>query len=180
MSLLTRTEILQQFAEKLASTVGRHLYLVMGTYAQLKAFERDLVFAKTPDRQQVPSPINVNRALLGRLPDQEVRKLVNWEAKRTTAIQERLRSEFDRLLKDTLAANNTAVLKSLELLFAFNLELAALRTSATDENHILLLLPGRRIGERIIIFQEAEERFHRILPENLFMEQHIWEISHGN
>jgi len=68
------------------------------------------------------------------------------------------------------------VLSNLEMLFAYHLELNLLRTMAADDDRILLLLPGRRSGGKIIMFPGLDEGSY-MLPTNLIAENHLWELS---
>jgi hypothetical protein len=78
-----------------------------------------------------------------------------------------------------LGDNHLLILKHLELSFAYSLNLSVFRTRATNQHHILLLLPGERRGEGITLFHEADPRFHRSLPGNLIADNHIWELKDG-
>jgi hypothetical protein len=176
---MNRHEILGELTSRWDETGKRHLYLVMGSCSQLTAFDHDLkTNAKTPDRQPLRPPISMNSAMLARLSDEELNKLDNGEAKYPTMVRDRLKREFEALLTEALRKQNVIVLKDMELLFAFDLDLAVLRLHATNGKHVVLLLPGQRVGDRIILFHDAEEKFERRLPTNLFMENHIWEIGH--
>jgi hypothetical protein len=75
-----------------------------------------------------------------------------------------------------LRENDLLVLAHLELLFAYNLELSPLRTLATDAKRILLLLPGQRRQDKVILFPDLDEE-QCVLPTNLIAENHLWEIS---
>ena len=68
-------------------------------------------------------------------------------------------------------------LKNLEILFAYDLELNCLRIRAANQKHILLLLPGEKVGDRVTLFHEAPQNNHRTLPTNLVPENHLWELS---
>ena len=68
-------------------------------------------------------------------------------------------------------------LKNLEILFAYDLELNCLRIRATNQKHILILLPGEKVGDRITLFHEAPANNHRTLPINLVPENHLWELN---
>ena len=46
------------------------------------------------------------------------------------------------------------MLAHLELLFAYRVELNLLRTLAADDDRVLLLLPGRRDGRRVVMFPD--------------------------
>jgi len=61
------------------------------------------------------------------------------------------------------------------MLFAYNVEMSPLRTLAADDKKVLLLLPGKRSGGRIVMFHEAEEGSYT-LPTNLIADNHLWEI----
>jgi hypothetical protein len=47
---------------------------------------------------------------------------------------------------------------------------------AADDDRILLLLPGRRSGGRIIMFPEIEDGNYT-LPPSLIAENHLWELK---
>jgi hypothetical protein len=64
-----------------------------------------------------------------------------------------------------------------EILFAYDLELNCLRIRATNQKHILILLPGEKVGDRITLFHEAASNNHRSLPTNLVPENHLWELN---
>ncbi len=150
----------------------------MGSYKQLEKFEReDLATATDSNGAVLPRPVNVNRDLLARIGDADLRRLVAHEGKRPQSIQWRLNQEFDLLLKDLLKNHTLLILKQLELLFAYSLELSVLRTRASNQDHILLLLPGERRGEQLIIFHEAGAQFHRSIPGNLIANNHLWELT---
>jgi len=164
--------------DRLQSSVGRHLYGVLGTYRQLERFEaRDLASGRDPGGRPLPPAVNLNRTLLNRIGDEELSALVEAEARQPRSVTHRLALELDRYLAEALQESPLLILRQLEILLAYGLDLSALRINATDQRHVLLLLPGNRVGDRIILFHEAEERFHRTLPQNLIVENHLWELS---
>jgi len=79
-------------------------------------------------------------------------------------------------LRSKLRGKGLVVLARLEMLFAYHLELNLLRTMAADDDRILLLLPGRRSGGRIIMFPEIEDGNYT-LPPSLIAENHLWELK---
>jgi hypothetical protein len=181
---LTGPQIISELREKLQFSMGRHLYGVLGGYAQLAQFEQtNLAQARDPHGQPLPVPINLNRELLARIGDDDLRQLIKDEARYPQAVQRRLGQQFDQLLADLLAQAATQssfhllIVKQIELLFTYDLDLSVLRTRATNTKHLLLLLPGQRRGEQIVVFHEAEPRFHRTIPGNLIAENHLWELS---
>ena len=181
MKHANRNDIVHELGQKWNEGGKRHLYLVLGRCSELEALARDLANARMPDRQQVGEPIRVNAALLDRLKQQnKLDELDGGEAKYPTMVRERLKAEFEVLVKGALDRKRAVVLGELELLFAFELDLALLRREATNGRHIVLLLPGERIGDRVVLFHEADERFQRALPTNLVMDTHIWEVANGN
>jgi hypothetical protein len=171
-------QIISRLREKLQFDVGRHLYCVLGTYGQLKRFEHtDLAQARDNQDCHFPSPINLNRDLLKRIGDDDLRQLVDAEAKRPHAVTYRLNQEFDGLLDDLLQQTNLVILKQLELLFAYNLDLSVLRTRASNQSHVLLLIPAERRGEHVVVFHQAPSRFQRSMPPNLIATNHLWELT---
>jgi hypothetical protein len=174
---ITGPQVISELREKLQFDIGRHLYGLLGTYAQLAEFEQaDLAQAQDPYGNSFSPPINLNRELLARIGDDDLRQLVRDEARRPQAIQRRLGQELDNLLGALLQDNRLLILKQLELTFAYGLDLSVFRTRAANQNHIFLLLPGERRGEHITLFHEAGPRFHRRLPANLIADNHIWEL----
>jgi hypothetical protein len=164
--------------DALQMDIGRHLYCVLGTYAQLEAFEAGvLTQIQLVDGRQVRPSVNLNRSLLDRIGDEDLRKLVRSEGKRPQAIQNRLNQEFDGLLAACLAEYPILVLKQVELIFAYNLDMQSVRARAANQNHILLLLPGEIRGGHVTLFTESDPRFHRELPQQLIADNHLWELA---
>lgn len=167
-------EIIEALCQKLTIPGGRHLYGVLGTYAQLDDFAKKLQQAKTPDGRPFPAVVNVNRGILDAIPDDEFRQLVENEAKRPEPTAAHVAKAFERFLRANLTGG-VLVLSNLELLFAYSVELNLLRTMAADEDRILLLLPGRRSRDRIVMFHEIEDSDYT-LPTNLIADNHLWEV----
>jgi len=175
---ITGPQTISQLREGLRVEVGRHLYAVLAPYARLAQFERvDLAGATGPDGHPLPAPLNLNRELLARIGDEDLNAMVGDEAKYPTQVRRRLNEELRALLTDSLRKAPLVILKQVELLFAYELDLSILRTLAANRSHILLLLPGARVGEQITLFHEAEARFHRPFPAGLITENHLWELS---
>jgi hypothetical protein len=176
---ITGPQVISELREKLQFNIGRHLYGVLGTYDQLRRFETtDLSHARDPRGNPFPEPVNLNRELLARIGDDDLRRLVKDEARRPQAVQRRLGQELDNLLGELLQRELFLILKQLEVTFTYSLDLGVFRTCAANENHILLLLPGERHGEHITLFHDAHPRFHRTLPSNLIADNHLWELKH--
>jgi len=174
----TGPQITTLLRENLRVPVGRHLYAVLGAYAQLEQFERETLCQMTlPDGRKCPQALNLNRALMDRLGDADLRSLVRSEAKRPQAVQRRLNLELDALLAGCLEHEHFLALKQIELVFAYQLDLQTLRARASNQNHILLLLPGEVRGDHVTLFTEAGARFQRELPGQLIAENHLWELA---
>lgn len=171
-------EINSALRDRLGQTTGRHLYAVLGAYEALERYERvSLSQARDPDDRPLRPPINLNRALLAHIPDDDLKALVQDEAKKPQGVKQRLGEEFDGLLALELSAGPFVALKQLELIFAYELELSCLRIRAVNGKHILLLLPGRRVGDGIVLFHEASLECHRRLPPELIPDNHLWELA---
>ncbi len=108
----------------------------------------------------------MNRALLDSIADDDLKRLIRDEARQPLATQRRLNEHLATLLTSRLREARFLIVKQIELIFAYELELTVFRTCATNDKHILLLLPGERRGDRITLFHEAEARFQRTLPDN--------------
>ncbi len=166
--------------ENFQNDIGPHLYAVVGTYALLEQFELQVLSDPTWLPGEVSlSALNVNRALLDRIGDEDLRRLVRSEGKHPQAIQDRLNQEFDALLADMLSRRRFLALKQLELLFAYQLDFQAIRARAANQSHILLLLPGELRGGHVALFAESDPRFHRELPQQLIADNHLWEIENA-
>jgi hypothetical protein len=171
-------EINSQLSQKLEMPTGRHLYVILGTFDDLEHYEKvDFHEARSPSGQRLDDAVNVNHSLLDRISDDELKRLVQTEASRTGSVKGRLAKELDALVAEKLSSSFFVALKNLEILFAYDLELNCLRIRATNQKHILVLLPGERVGDRITLFHEAQAHYHRTLPINLVPENHIWELS---
>jgi hypothetical protein len=121
--------------------------------------------------------VNINHHLLERIPDHELKRLVQTEASRTESVKDRLTKELDALVAEKLNGGSFVALKGLEILFAYDLELNCLRIRAANQKHILLLLPGEKVGDRVTLFHEAPPHNHRTLPHTYVQENHLWELS---
>ena len=178
--MLTGPQVISDLRSKLQVNIGRHLYGVLGTYARLAHFEEvDLKQALDADGRLLPAPLNLNRELLATLPDEDLRRLVKDEARRPQAVERRLNEQLRAVLTAHLQHSSFVILEQLELIFAYNLDLSIFRTCAANEHHLLLLLPGERRSEHILLFHEASERFQRTLPDNLIADNHLWELTHA-
>ena len=175
---LSGHEINSQLRQKLEMPTGRHLYVVLGTYERLERYEKvDFRETRSPSNQLLGAPLNVNRNLLDRINDEELKRLVQTEASRTESVKDRLAKELDAIVAEKLNAATFLALKNLEIVFAYDLELNCLRIRAVNQKHILVMLPGEQTGDRITLFHEAEPNNHRTLPTNLVPENHLWELS---
>lgn len=177
---ITCTQVITELRTRLPVSVGRHLYGVLGTYVGLEQFEQDhLAQAKDLQGKPFPPPTNLNREVLARIGDEDLKRLVRDEARRPRSVQRRLGQELDRLLGARLQDSRFLIAKQLELVLAYGLDFSVFRTRAANQNHILLLLPGERRGGHIALFHEAEQRFHRSIPTNLIADNHLWELRDG-
>jgi len=101
--------------------------------------------------------------------------VVTDEAKRPEPTAAHVERAFESFLRRHLKGKGVVVLGHLELLFAYHLELNLLRTMAADEDRVVLLLPGRRQGSKIIMFPGYEDTSYT-LPTNLIADNHLWEL----
>lgn len=170
------TEIIEALISKLTVPGGRHLYGVLGSYQALKDFSEKLQEAKTTDGRRFRKPLSVNRGILEMIPDEEFKHLAENEAKRPEPTAGHVAKAFEMFLRSKLRGKGLVVLAHMEMLFAYHLELNLLRTMAADDDRILLLLPGRRSGGRIIMFPEIEDGNYA-LPPSLIAENHLWELK---
>ncbi len=172
------SEIVETLLGKLAVAAGRHLYGVLGSYRALDEFAKTLQEANAPNGTPFPRPLNVNRAILDAIPDDEFKRLVEKEAQRPEPTAKHVAKAFKEVLRAHLTGKGLLVLSNLEMLFAYRVELDPLRTLATDEDRILLLLPGKRTGDKVFMFHESDEA-NCTLPKGLIAGDRLWAISEG-
>lgn len=171
-------QIIDQVSKNLQVSIGRHLYAILGTYAQLEDFEVTyLPHLKGSSQGDAPLLVDLNHTLLSRIEDESLRNMVNTEARHPLATQDKLNHELDRLLASLQQSNYVLIMKNLEILFAYDLDLQYLRARAANENHIILLLPGMFIQDKVQLFTESRPVFWRTLPPQLVTENHLWEIQ---
>lgn len=169
------TDIIEAIITKLNMPGGRHLYGVLGNYHTLKLFAKKLQQAKAPDGTKFPEPLSANRGILDAIPDEEFRNLVENEAKRPEPTAAHVAKAFEIFLRSKLKGKGIIILANLEMLFAYHLELNLLRTMATDDDRVLLLLPGHRSGGKIMMYPDSSEGSYT-LPTNLIAQDHLWEL----
>jgi hypothetical protein len=174
---LTAPQTIDQLQKKLQTSIGRHLYGVFGTYAALGRFEQNYLSQAKDDGHPFPEPTNLNRELLSRVSDSDLRHLVDDEARRPSVIRDRLKKELEDLLKDLFRQHHFVILKQIELIYAYELDLGVFRLAASDRHHLLLLLPGEQRGTTITLFHEASPAFQRTLPDTLITGENLWELS---
>ena len=178
MPILTGPQIIIELRRQLQNLSGRHLYVVLGEYKQLDEFEKnDLSPALTVDGKLLPQSTNFNRSLLEHIEDEDLRRMVRDENRRPQAVESQLNQAFEQLLREAFAANSLLILKQCELMFAYSLDLAKLRTYAANQNHLLLLLPGKLSSNQVKLFFETDQRFHRWFPGQLVTENNVWELK---
>ena len=178
MPLLSGPQIISELRRQLQNQSGRHLYVVLGSYAQLTSFEaNDLTSAQTVDGQGFPEPVNFNRELLACIEDDVLRRMVRDESRRPQAVESQLNQAFDHILRQYFGQSTFLILKQCELMFAYNLDVSKLRTYATNQNHLLMLLPGRQVSHQIQLFHEAEARYQKQFPGQLVTENNLWELK---
>ena len=173
---MNSTEVIEALRQKINVPSGRHLYGVLGDYSMLKVFENALIQAKTLDGIAFPKPLSVNRGILESIPDDEFKKLAESEARYPEPTKAHIGRAFETFLRASIGESSIVVLTDLEMLFAYSIEMSLLRTLATDEKKLLLLLPSMRTGSRIVMFHEMEEGDYT-LPKNLIADNHLWDLS---
>jgi hypothetical protein len=177
MPKLTGPQVISELRRHLQHQSGRHLYVILGTYEQLENFEKHaLAPALTSDGKLFSKPINFNRALLDHIEDEALRKMVRDESRRPQAVERQLNQAFELVLSECFERHSLLIVKQTELMFAYKLDLSKLRTYATNQNYLLLLLPGRLMGNQISLFHESDTRFQTQFPGQLVTENNLWEL----
>ena len=175
---MNSTEIIETLRHKLSISSGRHLYGILGTYPQLVAFAETLRQASTPEGKRFSRPISVNQGILEAIPDDEFKRLVQDEPKRPEPTTAHIRGAFEVFLRRQLQKKQPVVLSDFELVFSYHLDLSLLRTLAADDSPVILLLPGNRHGDRVVLFPECGDGTY-VLPVGLIAENHLWMLDHS-
>ena len=170
-------DIIIALRNKLEIPVGRHLYGVIGSYKSLDKFMRVLQEATTSNGDHFPTPISVTRGIIETFSDEEFRSIVKDEAQRPESTRRSVELSFEKFLRTQFKQKKILVLTDLEILFPYNTDLSPLRTMATDENRIILLLPGKRSGERIVMYPDLADGEYKI-PKSLIANDHLWEVTY--
>ena len=147
---------------------------------QLGLFDVSVAEADTvaPNGTPFPSTLSVNKGILSSIPDAEFRELAENEAKRPEPTAAHVERAFESFLRSNLKGRGLIVLGSLEMLFAYNVELTLLRTMVADDDRVLLLLPGRRSGGKVIMFPDLGDGY--ALPTNLIADNHCGNWKNKN
>jgi hypothetical protein len=103
--------------------------------------------------------------------------MVRDESRRPQAVESQLNQAFEQVLREHFTEHSLLILKQFELMFAYKLDLSKLRTYATNQNHLLLLLPGRQVSNQILLFHESDQRFQTQFPGQLVTENNLWELK---
>jgi len=170
------TDIIIALREKLDRPVGRHLYGILGTYDALDKFESAIKGMKTSKGALFSDPVSVNKSIIDTFSDDEFRSIVKEESRRPEPTRASIKKAFEQFLRKQFAENDILILKDLELLFPYNIDLSPLRTMASDEDRLVLLLPSKRSGERLIMYPNIEGEYK--IPKALIAENHLWEVTY--
>ena len=92
-----------------------------------------------------------------------------WKANSTRPLSSYCANQFEKQF--------FLIVNQCELMFAYKLDLSKLRTYATNQNHLLLLLPGKQVSNQILLFHEADQRFQTQFPGQLVTENNLWELK---
>ena len=167
------SEVVQLLREKLTIQSGRHLYAVLGTFDQIEAYKAEAAAGAA----DFASPRNLTYDLLGMMDEPTFSELLQKEATRPLAVRAQLNELLVKYLADSLAAGLLLTLEGLELLFTYELEFSPIRIAATNNRHLLLLVPGQRRNGGVNVYHTGDERFRRSLPANLIADDHLWELK---
>lgn len=176
---MSDTDIIVELYHKLEATRGRNVFGVLGqTYQSLARFAGELRRGKMPDGRPFPAPLSVTHGILATIPDHEFHDLVQNEARYPLPTRQQVELAFRRFVRDSFAkTSGLVILEQLELLYAYTLDLGLLRELATDTHSLLLLLPGKREGDSLRLFPTDQSGRAYILPRQLLVESHLWELQ---
>lgn len=172
---MKRTDIIIALRKQLDNPVGRHLYAILGSYNGLQHFSERLEEATLTDGTKFPSPISVNNGILNFFSDEQFREIVTNEARLPDPTRTSVRMAFESFIRESFKRTPILILKDLELIFAYNIDLSPLRTLSTDKQRIILLLPGKFSGKRIVMFPNIEGEYQ--IPQGIIADHHIWEVT---
>lgn len=177
---MSETQIVEALEKNLLNDFGRHLYAILGSASQLEHFEEEYIpHLKHQEEDRTLGVINLNNSILDDIDDAELRNIINAEARLPKSTQDKLNKVFDSLLNSLLSQRRVLILKQIELLFAYEMDLQLLRARAANQNHIILLVPGELQSDHVRLFTNARPQFQRPLPAQLITEDHLWEIQNA-
>jgi hypothetical protein len=113
---------------------------------------------------------------LNSIPDAEFKTLAENEPRRPEPTMAHVAQAFAAFLRSELNKKDLIVLTGLELIFIYNVELNLLRTMATDNKRVILLLPGKRDRGEILMYLGSSPGEYK-LPSNLLADNHLWEVT---
>jgi hypothetical protein len=168
-------DIIVNLLNYLQVPVGRHLYGIIGEYITLSQFENKIKDTSVNIGKKFASPISINESIIDAFNDEDFRDLVNKEARRPEPTRTSIKNMFEKTIRSNLDQYSTIIIKGLELIFIYDIDFSILRTLATDNKRIILMLPGKRSFGRVIMYPNSKHDFS--LPQNLIADSHLWEIS---
>ena len=169
-------EALLQFRGKLRNQVGRHIYGFVGERKALERLERELGMMTTPFGRPMPPPVSLNLAVLSRVPRPRLESLARREEFSAEAIYRELNVAFKDFVAEYFGGNDILLLKDLELLFHYEVELNYVRGVSMDRRHTAFLLPGRCDGPHIRLYSHSDNDGYPFYPD-LITRGHLWEIK---
>ncbi len=175
---MSGTQTTEALTKSFQNNIGRHLYGVLGSYKQLETFLNiNVPHIIIPEESIPPKVIHFNNSILDLIGDDDLRDMIKVEARLPQSTQGKLNKVFESLLINSLRQNRVLIIYQMELLFAYEMDLQIFRARATNQNHIVLLLPGELHRDQIDLFNEGLTHAHQILPAQLITENHLWEIQ---
>ncbi|MBI9046676.1 MAG: hypothetical protein JEZ06_19450 [Anaerolineaceae bacterium] len=174
---LRATEIIEILQKNLGVNVGRHLYAVLGTYESLEQFSKTVLPHVKDDGTPFPKPVSINHVLIESFDTEELQDVISKESRRPQNTQARLNNALEAFLRKSLEIEDFLILQHCELIFAYSLDVSKLRLAASNQKHLLILLPGEMRGNQIYLFHEAASDEVLKFDNQLFAENNIWELA---
>jgi len=173
---VTDASIAEQLRSKLASSTGRHLYAVLGSYGALERFAGKLTTTPATGSSMFPAAASVTQGILDCISDEGFAREGSQELAVPEVAARLVQNAFNDFLSEHVLKHGLTVLRDWELAVAYDCDLHLLRERATDAHRVVLLLPGKRSGGNVMLFPLLPGGDLK-LPGGILTDDHIWETE---
>jgi len=114
--------------------------------------------SEAPDGKLFPSAVSVSCGIIYALPDGVLEmSVVEEEFVQFATLAPLVASAFESFIRSRVAGRGLTVLRGFELVFGYQLKLKSLQTLTANHDQLILLLPGKRKGNALVLFPNSEQ-----------------------